>query len=85
MLSSLSKRMFLLAASTTLAGLGLLAWMMLQFHTADLEEEVVQGAMRLGDTVARSTRYSMLQNRKEDVYEIVATVGAQPASGRNGP
>ncbi len=78
MLWTLSARLFLLIAVVTLAGLGLLAWFVVEIHTSHLEEEVVRGALGLSDTLRRSTRYSMLKNRKEDVYEIVRTVGAQP-------
>jgi len=78
MFSTLSVRMFVLAAVVTLAGMGFLAWMMVRMHSVDLEQEAVQGALRISDTLRRSTRYSMLKNRKEDVAEIVHEVGAQP-------
>ena len=82
MLWTLSARLFLLIAVVTLACLGLLAWVIVEMHTAHLEEKVVQGALGLSDTLRRSTRYSMLKNRKEDVYEIINTVGAQPGLER---
>lgn len=82
MLSTLSVRIFLLAAAVTLLGLGLLAWIMARMHTEDLEKEAVRGALRLSDTLCRSTRYSMLRNQKEDVYQIVKTVGDQPGIER---
>ncbi len=82
MLSTLSARIFLLAAAVTLVGLGVLAWFMVRTHTHDLESEAVQGALRLSDTLTRSTRYSMLKNQKEDVYHIVQTVGDQPGIER---
>ncbi len=82
MTMTLSTRVFLLVATITLVGLGLLAWMMARIHTTHLEEEVIRGAVRLSDTICRSTRYSMLQNRKKDVYEIVSMVAAQPGIER---
>ena len=82
MLWTLSARLFLLIAIVTLAGLGLLAWSMVEIHTLHLEDEVMQGGLRVSDTLRRSTRYSMLQNHKEDVYEIAQTVGAQPGIER---
>jgi two-component system NtrC family sensor kinase len=78
MLTTLSTRTFLLAAAVTLIGMGLLAWVLVRMHTVDLEKEAMRGASQLSDTLRRSTRYSMLNNRKEDVYEIVDAVGAQP-------
>ena len=70
--------MFVMAAVITLLGFGLFTWVAVRIHTSNLEDEVVRGALRLSDTIKRSTRYSMLQNRKVDVYEIVSSVGAQP-------
>jgi two-component system NtrC family sensor kinase len=41
-------------------------------------ENVVLSAVRVSDLIARSTRYSMLLNRKEDVHNIVSSVGGEP-------
>jgi two-component system NtrC family sensor kinase len=77
MLSSLSMRLFALIAVVTLVALSLLAWAVVRLHTANLEHETVQGALRLSDTLRRSARHSMLEDRKEDVYDMMRTVGAQ--------
>ena len=77
MFSSLSMRLFALIAVVTLVALSLLAWAVVRMHTANLEDEAVQGALRLSDTLRRSARHSMLEDRKEDVYEMMRTVGAQ--------
>jgi two-component system NtrC family sensor kinase len=82
MLWTLSARLFLLIAVVALAGLGILAWVVLEMHTSQLQEQVVQGALRISDTVRRSTRSAMLRNRKMDVYEIIRTVGDQPGLER---
>jgi hypothetical protein len=42
-----------------------------------LVEEVVRGASQFSDTVKRSTHYAMLQNRWEDAFHIMRTIGAQ--------
>ncbi len=34
--------------------------------------------VRISDIIARSTRHSMMQNRKEDVHEIIASIGREP-------
>jgi two-component system NtrC family sensor kinase len=78
MLSSLSVRLFALIAVVTLVGLSLLAWAVVRLHTANLEHETVQGALRLSDTLRRSARHSMLEDRKDDVYQMMHTVGMQP-------
>jgi two-component system NtrC family sensor kinase len=71
-------RLFALIAVVTLAGLSLLAWAVVRLHTANLEYETVQGALRLSDTLRRSARHSMLEDRKDDVYQMMRTVGDQP-------
>jgi two-component system NtrC family sensor kinase len=40
--------------------------------------QVIQSANRISDVIKSSTHYSMLQNRKDDVYEIITTQGRQP-------
>jgi len=82
MLSTLSMRLFALIAIITLAGLGLMGWVVVEMHTADLERETVQGALRLSDTLRRSMRSSMLENRKETVYKMMHSVGNQPGIER---
>lgn len=44
----------------------------------DLEENAVAAADRMADVIQRSTRYSMLKNAREDVYETIRSIGAQP-------
>ena len=82
MLSSLSMRLFALIAVVTLVGLSMLAWAVVRLHTANLEHETVQGALRLSDTLRRSARHSMLEDRKDDVYQMMRTVGRQPGIER---
>ncbi|MDH3520063.1 MAG: ATP-binding protein [Myxococcales bacterium] len=82
MLSSLSMRLFALIAVVTLVGLSLLAWAVVRLHTANLEHETIEGALRLSDTLRRSARHSMLEDRKNDVYEMMRTVGMQPGIER---
>jgi len=79
---SLSIRIFALILAIALFGLGGLAWFEVKNHTEHLEEESIRGAQRLSDTIRRSTRSSMLNNRKEDVYEIIQNVAAQPGIER---
>jgi two-component system NtrC family sensor kinase len=82
MLSGLSMRLFALIAVVTLLALSLLAWAVVRLHTENLEHETVQGALRLSDTLRRSARHSMLEDRKDDVYEMMHTVGDQPGIER---
>jgi two-component system, NtrC family, sensor kinase len=80
--STLSTRIFALIAAIALSGLGLLSWGVTEFHTASLEHEVVQGALRLSDMLQRGIRGCMLDNRKENVYQTMRGVGTQPGIER---
>ena len=40
--------------------------------------QVIDSANRVSDTIKSSTRYSMLLNRNEDVYQIITTIGREP-------
>ena len=82
MIWTLGARLFALIAAIALAGLGVLAWFEVESHTKHLEEEAIRGALRLSDTIRRSTRSSMLKNQKDDVYDIVQNVAAQPGIER---
>lgn len=79
---SLSARIFFLILAIAVFSLGGLAWYEVKNHTKHLEEESLRGAQRLSDTIRRSTRSSMLNNRKEDVYHIMQNVAAQPGIER---
>lgn len=41
-------------------------------------EIIEKNIIRTGDIIKRSTRYSMLLNRREDVYQIIKTIGNEP-------
>ena len=41
-------------------------------------EIVERNIVRTGDIIKRSTRYSMLLNRREDVYQTIKTIGNEP-------
>jgi two-component system NtrC family sensor kinase len=75
-------RLFALIGIVTLVGLIILTWAVVTLHTTNLEHETVQGALRLSDTLRRSARHSMLEDRKEDVYQMMRTVGDQPGIER---
>lgn len=79
---TLSARLFALIGAISLTGLGGLAWFEVKSHTQHLEDETIRGALRLSDTIRRSTRSSMLKNQKSDVYDIIQNVAAQPGIER---
>jgi two-component system NtrC family sensor kinase len=46
--------------------------------SSNLTDYVFTSADRASDLIVRSTRYSMLLNRKEDVHQTINTMGSQP-------
>ena len=49
-----------------------------RFHTAQMMTQVYDSANRVSDIVKQSTHYSMLLNRREDVFQIIATIAREP-------
>ncbi len=71
-------RLFLIIASVQTLVLGVLALATVDVQQKHLMENVELSAQRVSDVIARSTRHSMLLNRKEEVQHIVAAVGDEP-------
>jgi two-component system NtrC family sensor kinase len=60
----------------------LLGRQIVHLHRQHLEESVFASADRISDTIKRSTRYSMLQNHRDEVYHIISTIGGEPGIGK---
>lgn len=71
-------RLFLIIASVQTLVLGALAIATVDVQQTHLMENVELSAQRVSHVIARSTRHSMLLNRKEEVQHIVAAVGDEP-------
>jgi two-component system NtrC family sensor kinase len=56
------------------------AYLLMSRHS--LEETSIATADRIADVIQRSTRYSMLKNSRDDVYETIHSIGAQPVVRR---
>ncbi len=74
---SLSIRLMAAAGSVVLLGVAAVAVLNVRAERQQLVEEVVRGASQFSDTVKRSIHYAMLQNRWEDAFQIMRTIGAQ--------
>jgi two-component system NtrC family sensor kinase len=48
-----------------------------RLHREDLEEATYSAGHRISDTIRRSTRFSMLNNSREQVHQILQEIGAQ--------
>lgn len=74
----LSVRLFGLIFTVLTLGFSFYAYHSVNTHTRNLQEVVYQNADRTSDIIRRSTRYGMLMNRKEDIYQIINTIAHEP-------
>lgn len=51
---------------------------MLKWHSEKYLDATTEWAGRTSDLIKRSTRYSMLENRREDIYQTINTLGSEP-------
>ena len=61
-----------------LALFGFYSYLAVRFHTSSMSTQVIESAGRVSDIIKNSTRYSMLLNRREDVFQIINTIGKEP-------
>lgn len=54
----------------------------IRFIKKDLYEIYQEGVVNLSDIIKSSTRYSMMLNKRNDIYEIIRTVGNEPGVKR---
>jgi two-component system, NtrC family, sensor kinase len=71
-------KLFLLTVTVQTIILAALTYASIRVQQSNLMEHVVQSAVRVSDMIARSTRHSMMLNQKEDVHQIIASLGGEP-------
>jgi two-component system NtrC family sensor kinase len=76
-LSLATKLTFCLVGSMVLL-FGFLGYLNIRLHRQHLEEVVFQSADRISDLIRRSIRYSMLRDQRDEVFQIINTIGHQP-------
>lgn len=54
----------------------------LRLQRQHAEESVLQSADRISDLILRSTRYQMLRNDREALYQVITTIGSEPGIRR---
>ncbi len=75
----LSTRLLTLTAILTLVGVVIFAVTEARFQDA-LMEQVEAGAELFSHTIERATHRAMLEDRREDAYEIMRVIGAEPGT-----
>jgi two-component system NtrC family sensor kinase len=77
-LRTIAVRLFLLIALVQVLILSAFTWGAVRLQEAQLMRSAGTSALRISDLIARSTRSSMLLNRKEDVHNIIMSIGTEP-------
>jgi len=80
--SRLSVKLMAGVGGASLLAIGIFAWISIETLRTQHIQEVVLSASRFSDTVKRSTHHAMLQNRWEDAYYIMDTIGQQDGVSR---
>ncbi len=78
LMRTIASKLFLLIVSVQTIILFALTFAAVRIQQSHIMESVIASASRASDLIARSTRHSMLLNQKEDVHNIIASVGGQP-------
>jgi two-component system NtrC family sensor kinase len=81
-LESLEAKLLAAVCGGALVSIGVFAWVNLRYEQAERLDLMIRGASQFSDTVKRSTHYAMLQNRWEDAFHIMNTIGKQDGVAR---
>jgi two-component system NtrC family sensor kinase len=79
---NLSVKLTLCLVLSLLVVFTVLGWQTVQLHRQHLEEMTFSSADLISDTIKRSTRYSMMKNHRDEVYQIISTIGTEPGIGK---
>ncbi len=71
-------RLFVIVLGVMVAGTTLFTTLNVGWQTDRHMSMAVETAARTSDVIKRSTHYSMLLNRREDIYQIIKTIGNEP-------
>jgi two-component system NtrC family sensor kinase len=74
---SIGAKLILVVGFILMLSIGIFAYVNIASQKKQLIGEVMRGAIRISETVRRSTRYDMLRNLSEDVHQIIETIGQQ--------
>ncbi|MCX6136919.1 MAG: ATP-binding protein [Ignavibacteriales bacterium] len=75
---TLSFRVFVGTVPLLLLLFGGYSYLTIRFYKEQMMNQVFVSANRVSDLIKASTHYSMLLNRKQDVYNIITVVGKEP-------
>lgn len=79
MLKKIASKLILAVGATSVVIIGVYSYFNIVSQSKVLLSEVERHAIQQSETVKNSTRYGMLLNQRENIHEIINTVGAQPS------
>ncbi len=74
----LAFRLFIIVLLVMLISTAIFTAVMLNWHSEKYLNITTDWALRTSDLIKRSTHYSMLENRREDIYQTLNTLGSEP-------
>ncbi len=75
MLRTLRGKLLIGSSLFLLLVFGVYSYFSVRFYSDQIMAQVMESAQNLSDVIKSSTHYSMLKNQKEDVYQIINTIG----------
>jgi two-component system NtrC family sensor kinase len=76
-IESLEAKLLAAVCGVALVSIAVFAWVNIRYERAERVDLMIREASQFSDTVKRSTHYAMLQNRWEDAFHIMNTIGKQ--------
>jgi two-component system NtrC family sensor kinase len=74
----LAPKLVILLVVCTVGLFSVFGYLNLRLQRRNSEQVILQNAERIGDVIQRSTRYQMLRNDREALYEMITAIGTQP-------
>jgi two-component system, NtrC family, sensor kinase len=74
----LAFRLFIIVLLVMLVSTAIFTTVMVNWHSEKYLATTTDWALRTSDLIKRSTHYSMLENRREDIYRTINTLGSEP-------
>ncbi|HQT91054.1 MAG TPA: PAS domain-containing sensor histidine kinase, partial [Candidatus Kryptobacter bacterium] len=74
----LAVRLFIIVLLVMLVATSIFTAVMLNWQTEKYLTITTDWALRTSDVIKKSTHYSMLENRREDIYQTISTLGTEP-------
>ncbi|MCF8239952.1 MAG: HAMP domain-containing protein [Melioribacteraceae bacterium] len=78
LISKIGLKLIIAVSLTTVLILSIYAYLNIAAQEDVLIEEVERHANQLSETIKKSTRFDMLANRREHIYNIINTIGEEP-------